>query len=341
MAGGPGNAPKPPQRMRRAIRVAIVTDRAYLPWCATSIVSCAQATPDRDIRVHVLHPPEVSKGDQARLAKAADDHGAAVEFHRFDEADVSMLPTKGPELGGRVSWVRLLLPDVLPDLDRVVYLDADTLVVGSLGPLWDVALDDAPVAAVANVTHSDVRPHLVSLGIDEAAHYFNAGVLLVDLAQWRREGATDNLVQVVKSREGLSWFDQDALNLVFAGRWKSLHPRWNAMNSLWTWPDRAADIFGAAALREATTDPGILHFEGPSLSKPWHYLCPHPWRSEYRSTLVRTPWADTPLEDRTLATMLIAQLPSRHQLSAYRRLDHVRRRVSSIRSRVASRLDRG
>jgi lipopolysaccharide biosynthesis glycosyltransferase len=183
-----------------------------------------------------------------------------------------------------------------------------------------------------------MRSHLASLGIDDAARYFNAGVLVVNLDQWRRERATDNLVRFVTSREALSWFDQDALNSVFAGRWKPLHPRWNAMNSLWTWPDLAADIFGTAAVREATSNPGILHFEGPSLSKPWHYLCPHPWRSEYRSTLVRTPWGGTALEDRTLSTMLIARLPRQRQLAAYVRLDHARQRLSAIRSRLVTRL---
>ena len=323
---------------RRTVQVAIVTDRTYLPWCATSIVSCARATLTYDLRVHVLHAPDVSKSDQRRLAQAADDHGAAVEFHPVDDAAVSMLPTKGPELGGRVSWVRLLLPDALPEVERVIYLDADTLVVGSIAPLWELALGDAPLAAVANVTHRDMRPHLASLGVDDAARYFNAGVLVVNLDQWRREQATDNLVRFVTSREGLSWFDQDGLNAVFAGRWKPLHPRWNAMNSLWTWPDLAADIFGKVALHEATSDPGILHFEGPSLSKPWHYLCPHPWRSEYRSTLARTPWAGTPLEDRTLATMLIARLPHDRQLAAYVGLNHARQRLSGVRSRVATRL---
>src|SRR5206468_10963777 len=154
-----------------------------------------------------------------------------------------------------------------------------------------------------NVTEVSMRPHLASLGIDDPSTYFNAGVLLVDLAGWREEQASAALLRFVTTRaEPLPWFDQDALNVVFAGRFHRLHPRWNAMSSLWTWPELAAEVLGPEDHAEARHQPSILHFEGPSLSKPWHFLCEHPWRDVYRSTVARTPWAGVAWEDRTLMT---------------------------------------
>jgi lipopolysaccharide biosynthesis glycosyltransferase len=160
--------------------------------------------------------------------------------------------------------------------------------------------------------------------------FFNSGVLLMDLDVMRREGCTEELLRYANdNRDALLWPDQDVLNAVFAGRWMSLHPRWNVQNSFWSWADWALDVFSAADLREAMTSPRIRHFEGPSLSKPWHYLCPLPGRMEYRAVLAETPWANRPLEDRTVATRLIRMLPRAWWTPTYKTLLRSRLRFSN------------
>jgi hypothetical protein len=106
------------------------------------------------------------------------------------------------------------------------------------------------------------------------------------------------------------------------------------MNSLWEWSDWARDVFGEQTLREAIERPAIVHFEGPSVCKPWHYLCNHAWRDRYRLTLARTPWAVTPLEDQTFSTRLIGRLPTRWRMPAYWELHRTRKRLNRMRSVV-------
>jgi lipopolysaccharide biosynthesis glycosyltransferase len=295
----------------------VVTDRAFLPWCATTLLSCAHATRDASLRFHVLVSDDVSPRERQDLAHAGSVAGASVCFGVADDQAVAALPSKGESLGGRMSWMRVVLPDALPAVERVVYLDADTLVRHSVLPLWN-ALDDAPIAAVANVTEPAMYPHLRSLGLDDPKNYFNAGVLVINLAAWREERVTDHLTRLALSRP-LPWYDQDALNVVFADRWKRLHPRWNAMNSLWGWPDHAQRIFTHDELGAARDEPAVVHFEGPPIAKPWHYLSQHPFRDEYRVALGQTAWANRPLVERTLATRLLARLPEGRRLPAYGR----------------------
>ena len=57
-------------------------------------------------------------------------------------------------------------------------------------------------------------------------------------------------------------------------------------------------------MRQARSDPAIRHFEGPSINKPWHYLCDHEMRELYRSLRQRTPWPRVRLEGRTPANLL-------------------------------------
>ena len=107
---------------------------------------------------------------------------------------------------------------------------------------------------------------------------------------------------------------------MFSHRWHPLHPRWNAQYTLWDTPETAIEVLGAAAVEEARLAPAILHFEGPTLCKPWHALNAHPWRRAWLSTLQRTPWAGTPVEDRGPATAALRLLPESVRVRAYSRL---------------------
>jgi lipopolysaccharide biosynthesis glycosyltransferase len=322
------------------IQVATACDRSYLPWCATALLSCLQATTDRPLRFHILHEGTITAEDQARLNAMVDSHSGTVEFKVIDSELLGTLPTKGPTLGGRISWARVLLPEILPALDRVIYLDADVLTVKTLSPLWCEDLDGVVLGAVRNVVEPGMRPHVASLGILDTRRYFNAGVLLIDLAAMRRARSWDRISEFVHQvNEPLTWFDQDALNVVFADDWKPLDPRWNVQNSFWGWRDWAIEVFGQEDLTGAVDDPAILHFEGPSICKPWHYLCPHPYRGLYLATLADTPWDGEPLIERTVATRLIRCLPADHRITGYLKWETVRggiRRAGARAKRVIS-----
>lgn len=300
--------------------VALVTDGAYLPWCATAVLSCADQHPDGDVHVHVLHDGSVTEADEDRLRSLAP--AVPVTVHGVDPSTVRHLPSI--DRFGHIVWLRFLLPELLADVERVLYLDADTFVAAPLHELAGLELDGTPVAAVRNVLAVEEEARLGDLGLDPAG-FFNSGVLLLDLAQLRRESFIDEVAAAAASLgTRMQWPDQDVLNVVFSGRWRSLHPRYNAQNSLFEWHDRAAEVLGAQALEEARRDPAILHFEGPYLCKPWHVLSQHQWRDRYRAVLARTPWAGVPLEDDRRLTRAIARLPGSWQLPVYEQVVRAR-----------------
>jgi lipopolysaccharide biosynthesis glycosyltransferase len=149
----------------------------------------------------------------------------------------------------------------------------------------------------------------------------------MDLASMRRDHAVTRLLDYVHARSSdLLWVDQDALNAVFEDAWHELPPRWNVQHSFWSWANLAEEIIGPTALAEAKADPAILHFEGPSYSKPWNYLCPHPFVGAYRALVAETPWGAQQLTDRTWITRLLKLLPVRYRYPAYERLLAVRER---------------
>lgn len=316
----------------RVGHLALATDAAYLPWCATAIRSALQATPERRIVVHLLHAEDVTGPDRERLRAMVADAGATLDLLAVAELPLGGLPPAVEAHGGAVSCARMLLPEVLPLVDRVVYLDADTLTCSSLDELWSTPLDGAAVGAVRNVVEPGMRDRLARLGVQDPRRYLNSGVLVMDLRRMREAGSADALLRCVRDRgPELLWVDQDALNLVLGDAWAELHPRWNAQNSFWDWPVWAQEVLGGTALAEATAEPAVLHFEGPSLCKPWHYLCRHVHVDAYRAALSQTPWAGQPLADRTVLTRAVRRLPRDRRTAAYLRLLRLRSRLSGRR----------
>jgi lipopolysaccharide biosynthesis glycosyltransferase len=213
--------------------------------------------------------------------------GGAISFISVPDSAVASFPTVG--FTRKATWYRIYLPDLLPSLDRVLYLDSDLLVTGDLRPLWATGLDGHYLGAVTNVLEPETEHHPAELGIAPDT-YFNAGVLLMNLAEMRRDGCTETLRSYSAEHAAeLMWRDQDALNAVLGSRRLALHPRWNCMNAVLVLP-WARDVFGADAVEEARRDPAIRHFEGRTMNKPWHFLSDRQLRELYFEHRRATPW---------------------------------------------------
>lgn len=161
------------------------------------------------------------------------------------------------------------------------------------------------LGAVTNPLLNDMVPRIeTQLGLDRRS-YFNSGVLLIDLDGWRREGIMPRLIEFARTHPGLSWPDQDTLNVVLQDSRLPLHPRWNAM-LLWELPKRFLP-YSEDDIASARHAPAIIHFIGPH--KPWHYRSRHPFRRQFLSYLEQTPWRDLPMEGKSLSQTLLRPLP--------------------------------
>lgn len=312
-----------------AAHIAFASSAEFLPYCSVAMRSCLDHASGETV-VHLLHDGALTAHPGVeRLHEMVGSAGAELQVHGIDSQALGRLPTT--DQYRPVVFLYYLLPELLPDVERALYLDSDVLVTAPTRPLLQTDLGGAPLGAVANVVPVDDRPRLAALGIPDYRRFLNSGVLVLDLERWRRDDITAKLFDVAKRRAGeILYADQDTLNLFFEGSWHALHPRWNAQYTLWTHPDVAADVFGAATVAEAIAGPAVVHFEGPGVCKPWHALNTHPRRLEWWDTLSRTPWAGTPAEDSGVITSALRLLPERTRLRAYWRFVRWRQRRSPV-----------
>jgi lipopolysaccharide biosynthesis glycosyltransferase len=279
------------------LHVSCAAEGEYVIHSAAMLHSLLACHPRDSVTIHYLHGPEVTERTRSRLRKMVVENGGKVTFHEIPDSWCAGLPTVG--FTRKATWYRIFLPELLPDVPRVVYLDADVIVLESLAPLWEMDMASWLVAAVTNVTDPAYADHPRALGITDPQGYFNAGVLVLNLDLMRHEDSTRKLREYGTSHaDQLVWRDQDALNVVLGTKRVALHPRWNCMNSIMVFP-QSVDVLGREAVAKARSNPAIRHFEGPGLYKPWHYLCQREWRDLYRHHRKATPWPHVRLQGRS------------------------------------------
>lgn len=313
--------------MAPPLPIACAADDRYIPHCAAMLHSLAVSNPGAEVQVHFLHDADADPSLVDELGRFAASLGLGWRAHQVTEEQRGRFPDH--PLYGRSAWYRVLLPELLVELDAVLYLDADTIVTGSLAPLLATDLAGAPVGAVTNALYPGTPlGFLAELGVRDPGGYFNSGVLLLDLARWREEAIADDVLAFVAAGPGLGeWPDQAALNATLADRRLALAPRWNVQNTVFDLPD-ALLPFSAAELAEAREWPAVVHFIGPH--KPWHHRCKHPMRARYFEHRHQTPWPDQPIEGATALNRALRLLPIplgyRLERRAYRTIAHVRNR---------------
>jgi lipopolysaccharide biosynthesis glycosyltransferase len=162
--------------------------------------------------------------------------------------------------GSKLTYVRLEPGKYTKETERLIWLDSDTIVLGSLEPLWNLDLQTMPIAAAPNVwgnpnNSQDRKP------------YLNAGVLVYNMKLWEEEQLSEKLMENARSNLWVD-YDQGAFNSFLVGRWKQLEQIWNNPNT-----------------EDMSTK--VMHFV--SRPKPWESSTPN---QLWLDILSQTPFKD-------------------------------------------------
>ena len=143
-----------------------------------------------------------------------------------------------------------------PNLDKALYLDADLVINGSIEPLWELDLEGYYCAGVDDIFIRRINYRKI-LELAEKDVYINAGVLLLNLKDLRKDKIQEKLLQhtsIYINRD--RYQDQDAINCICKGKIKLIPNIYNfTTNETLHTPEMLSDII-------------IIHYTGSI--KPWH-----------------------------------------------------------------------
>jgi lipopolysaccharide biosynthesis glycosyltransferase len=265
---------------------------------------------DTEVNFHLMVDESVSEEDRNDLLNTVSVfRDKKIIFYTMDSQSFEGLPPTLGHIMSSSTYYRLSVAEVLPrTIDKVLYLDGDLIVRQSLLPLWETDISGFAVAAIYERSYQ-MFPELYGdyfdrLGYSPQLGYFNAGVMLINLDYWRRNGIGKQLADCLKDNpEKIKQGDQDALNCILCESKLELPPRYNFQSSyLYTYCFNKA--MSESVVREAVEDPVIVHFIS---EKPWNkYIRElHPYRSTFFKYQNETKWKGMRTERRTMKMKVV------------------------------------
>jgi len=178
------------------------------------------------------------------------------------------------------AYLRVFSPYVVgPEVEKLLYLDVDTIVQGEISELWSFELGDHIIAAAQDVGKTvDCEwggiANYKELGLTADTKYFNSGVLVVNPKKWRAENISAQVINALSTyKQYVQLADQYGLNVVFANKWIQLPEKWN-----WF------------AFNE-NDNPKLVHFlDIKPIFK--NYASKEVYKDEFFKYLSLTPWKD-------------------------------------------------
>lgn len=252
-------------------------DGHYSVWVGTVMQSILEHTDSR-VCFHILHDETLSTDNKYKLEMVAHNGSSKIEFHKIDENDFSVVKDQMSRFTIGTMF-RCSLPELLPDLNRIIYLDADLFVNRDINELWDVDIREYCLAGVVDegvAVHNYLRI-LNKYPEIKKESYFNAGVLYMNLKKIREFGNLKKLVlDFLIENPKADLPDQDALNVLFHNKVLYLDGSWNQFVYL----HRKDNV--------EKLDKAIFHYAATLLMLYSHSQID----LEYFRTICRTPWID-------------------------------------------------
>ena len=279
------------------MHIVFCLDNNYIPYCATTMASVICNNQEQEITFHLFVDGITDANWNTMQKWISGFEGKGILFYNLSEADFKDFPV-GNAYINLTTYFRLVIQDKLPNIDKVLYLDCDTIVNGSLAELWITDMEDYAVAGVRDRVNDSIRLYN-RLRYPMSDGYVNAGVLLINLKKWRECHVFDRAKELAKTMpEALKNHDQDIINAIYHGQILMLPFRYNLLEYYlyveeWLYLDRKY----YPEIIEACKNPTIIHFCMPQ--KPWHYECINPFKELYYKYRKMTPWPEVVLTHKT------------------------------------------
>jgi len=248
------------------INLLFAVDDKFVDHLLVTLYSLHQNAPaDNTYAVYVIQDQPLTQATRltetlARLNMTY--HPLIVPAGAFADAPVSDRYPKS-------IYYRLLASDLLPaDLDQVLYLDADILVINDPTPLYRLDMTGRLYAAAMHTDLLNLTGALNQLRLDTASpHYFNSGVLLINLKLARKRVKAADIFAVIRAHKNtLLLPDQDVLNKLYS---QDTQPVPDVLYNYDVRKDLAYQTMsqGKWTLAWVITNTVFLHFCGTK--KPW------------------------------------------------------------------------
>jgi len=281
------------------MNVIYASDNNYARHVGVAITSLFDHNRTMEEMTVYLIDDGISEENHRHLDDVAEQYGRKITYIPFEKYKEKLILNNEWELPIS-AYARLFIADMVPDtVDRILYLDCDTVVSDSLEELWNTDMDGKTIAAVEDVASCVFWQET---GLEKQFRYICSGVILIDMKKWRETCAQTRLLSYLDSRQGVvRHHDQTILNGVFWNDCYMLHPRYDVLTPtfLMSYENLKAyfrlwdQYYSKREIQESVRKPAIIHFTSANIGRPWENSA-HPRANIYQDYWKKSAWKEAP-----------------------------------------------
>ena len=217
--------PLPCPDTKSNLDIVLITDENYIPYTQVAIKSAILAKCPQNIYNFHIMTLDVTQSSQKELQSLAEEN---VNINILEQQEVDLFYIRGTHVS-KTSLLKYYIANVLPNVDKALYIDSDTLILQDLTNLYNTDIENKYLAAVKDPSWFFENYHVKELGLEYRGFYFNSGVMLMNLKKIR----DDNFIQALEeytNNNYRTYMDQDALNVLVKNDVVLLDVEYNTMN---------------------------------------------------------------------------------------------------------------
>lgn len=250
---------------QKEIPVVFAADSSFVAYVGVAISSLiSSSNKENHYQVYILHTTIVLE-DQKRLESLSVSN-VVVKCVDVSEKARRIVVDSCNHLSVEATY-RILIPDILPQYDKVIYVDSDTVILRDLKELYDIDLGNCILGAVKHIMDEFLINYYLKLTEQEVKDIFNSGVLIINTNEFKKNRIKDKCIDLLLQDMcyKYKYLDQDVLNITCKDSVKYLDERWNVTwYHLFNKPLKEyREIF-----ERAIKDPYIIHYA--SKIKAWN-----------------------------------------------------------------------
>lgn len=260
------------------INIAFCFDARYYKQAIVAIISLLNSNTDSNVKyaIYCVVESDVLERHLNEINSYVQNHAALhlIKFVYNNPSSKNLYECRGIT---KAAYTRLMLHNILPDIDKVIYSDIDVIFNGSLLELWETSLGSYMMGACIDPLMNQEKrwkdrvnkyPYWGKLLFNAQDNYFSSGLLLLNLSLMR-ESKFDEQIQHL-TKEQFEYQDMDIINISINNKIKPLSNKYCVLNGLIDGGYKNTyelGIIPKSYLDDIYNDPKIFHFAG---KKPWN-----------------------------------------------------------------------
>ena len=242
--------------MKQEIPIFFAVDDAYIPFLAVTIQSLSENINNKNLyKLRILYT-SINQENQNEIKKYENDN-IKIEFvnvqNNLEKLEGNLLTR---DYYSNATYYRVLIPNLYPEYDKVLYLDADIVILDDIAKLYNKNIGNYLIAGVSEHwfdQYRELQEYAEKvIGVSSYKKYINAGIMLMNLKKLRELKFEEKFIHLLENVKYVFAQDQDYFNRICKGRIKYLKEYWNASGYIYD-----------------KTNPKIIHY---TVYKPWQLI---------------------------------------------------------------------